>query len=515
MARKISGPDTLDRIDRDIAQMRRRVGDAIETAENIEARETEVKAEQVRLYRELADIRMDVLDDMEAPKRLDTAHRKALELLDAHDSYLEEKEQALAAADAAISELEDKRTRLAKEHLEAVEAYEERVAETEATLAEDEAYKALVVAVEQTAAVAARAHQKLEVARTDMEEKGEAFRGDPLFMYLWDRRYRSPDYKAGPITRMLDGWVAKLCHYDKSYLNYQRLTDLPKWLEDHAEGQDKKAADALEVLEAVEIAALEKAGAPDLQKRADGLLEQVRETDRDIDRAEIRHSDLAKEHVAALKDQVGPAFEARGLLIEGLKETSFQSLRTLAAETVDLTDDRIVDRLVKLRAEAMSLELEHERLSTAPDRLRRDLNELEGLRRQFKRARYDSNYAVFPTATLNDVLQSLNAGRMNGEQAFRRLARSVRRIQPRTEPGFGGLPRSQTIGLPGILGDVLWEVAKQSTRGSRGGVNIGFPTSQPTRRRSPRINIPRGGGIGGGRSGGGGKSGGFRTGGGF
>ncbi len=32
-------------------------------------------------------------------------------------------------------------------------------------------------------------------------------------MYLWKRRFLTPDYTGGGLTRTLDGWVAKLINF--------------------------------------------------------------------------------------------------------------------------------------------------------------------------------------------------------------------------------------------------------------------------------------------------------------
>ncbi len=520
MARKLSGYDTLGIIDDSIVDMRRMLSDAIAEAEQFDIRQARVQSEQVELFRDLAAIRLDVVQESEGATQFDAIHAEASRLMDEHDVYVQDYADALSAADDEIRKLETTRNELAGKHLAAVNAYEDKVADVEAGLAEDVAYNKLIDATEETAAVAARAHQKLDVAVAEVEEKGAPYREDALFMYLWERKFRSPEYDAGLFTRMMDGWVAKLCKYDQAFLNFERLTNLPVWLEQHAQDQDEKAEKALAALESAEQTALQSAGANTLQDAANTLLQTIRETDQNIDRAEVKHADIAAKHAAALREEAGPAKKARTLLSEGLRKTSFQSLRTMSAETVTLDDDRIVDRLVKLRTEEVSNELEQERAARRPERFRESLGDLEYLRRQFKRARYDGQYSVFPRSSLDDVLSSVAAGRMSGSEGFRRLARSLRRLKPKAEPGFGGMPRSSTIGLPGILGDVLWEVAKEASRGSGGssrGRSIGFPTSAPRKRRSPRINMPRRRSSGGRRSGGGGSrgGGGFKTGGGF
>ena len=509
MPKQISGPDALQRLDMSIADMRRMVADAISAADSVNAREAEVRDAQVSQYQELADIRMDVIAGAMDDNTLDQLHRAARDLLEKHDAYVEQTARALTAADEKLRNLEARRATLLEEHAQAIEAYEARVAGVEAQLREDAAYIALAKASEEAAAIAARAHQKLEIARADLEEKGAPYKADPLFSYLWKRRFRTPDYKAGAITRFFDNWVGRICGYDEAWMNFQRLSQLPEWLAEHAAEQDADAEEALDALEAAEQAALEKSGADDLRKAADDALHRVREADRAIQAAEGEHQALTARQADALKEEAGPANDARRLLEEGLRDAAFQDLRTLAAETIDERDDRIVDSLVKLRTEELSLELEGERLSGLPDRLRGDLASLEELRREFKKARYDSAYASFRTSAVDEALTGIVSGRIGAERAFEYITRSLRRVQPRTEPGFGGRRRTNTLGMPDVLGDVIWEIAKESTRHGGMGGTIGFPTGGGSRRRhSPRINLPKGGG--GGRGGGG-----FKTGGGF
>ncbi|MEZ5955219.1 MAG: hypothetical protein R3C13_13055 [Hyphomonas sp.] len=515
--RNIPGLEALSRIDMSIADMRRMVADAISSADSATARAAEVRGAQVAHYKELAEIRLDVVADGVAQGRLDGLHSQARKLLDEHADYVKREGEALDAAARKIKELEDKRAGLAAEHQAAVEAYESRVAEVEAMLKADAAYMALAEVSETAAAVAARAHQKLGVAQADLEEKGKPYKEDKLFSYLWKRKFRTPEYKAGPFIRFMDGWVASIVKYDNAWMNFQRLSQLPEWLEEHAKEQDEKAAAALQALEDAEEDALENAGANALRAKADELLASIRAADQAIDAAEAEHGEIAARHAAALEEEAGPAREALRLLENGLRKESFQDLRTLAAETIDLRDDRIVDALVKLRTEEMSLELETERLSGLPERLRGDLTKLEDLRRRFKAARLDSAYTVVASAAVDEALSGVVSGRIGSDRAFDYISRAVRRIEPQAEPGFGGTRRSQTIGLPPVLGDVIWEIAKEAGRsgGSRGG-GISFPTSRSgTTRRSPRINFPSGGG--GSRGGGGGRrgGGGFKTGGGF
>ena len=486
----MNGPEALRQLDRSISDLRRSFREAVEDAERSDAREAEIRSIQMAGYRSLAEIRLDLLRNTADPGVLDKLHKSALDLMDQHAAYIDKQATALEEAAGRIEALEVRRAEQAGEHEAALEAYEIRVAEVEAGLAKDGDYQALAATSENAASVAARAHQKLNLARNDLEAKGKPYTDDPLFSYLWKRGYRTPAYRAGPVTRFLDHWVARLCKYDAAYLNYARLSDLPVWLEEHAATQDRLAAEALAALESYEETALGKAGADDLRQTADDLLAAMESLDREIESAEKSHGALATKHEQALRAQAGPAIEARRLLEDGLKQASFPDLRILAAETLDLDDDRIVDQLVKLRAEEMSLSLDSGRLAKLPGLLRRDLEDMEALRRRFKAARFDSPYASFKRTALNDILSGLAMRRLTTDRAFSRIQRALRRVEPRAEPGFGGRQRSSALGLPDVLGDVIWEIAREAGRGS----SIGFPSGgrgkRRSRRRSPRISIP-------------------------
>ena len=510
MTRILTGRDALRRLDGVIAETRQAMADAISANDAADTRRAEVRDEQVEAFRALADIRIDLLQRKPGLGRLDQLHQRADDLLQQQDTFVDRIADALAESQAGLLELERQRAHLAETLDNAVETYEARVAEIEAKLSETPAYRDLLTEVETKASVVSRAEQKLELARSDRRDKGAPYQADALFTYLWERKFRTPDYKAGPLIRFLDGWVARLCGYDQAYLNYARLTELPERLGEHVTRVTGEYDTSVGALEAAEAKALTEGGADALKAKADQIRADLDGMEPKIEAAEAEHLDLAEAHEQALANGAGPAQQARHLLEEGLKAASFPDLRILAAETLELDDDRIVDGLVKLRAEEMSLELEAERNLRLPQRRRKELETLERLRRRFKRERLDSPYATFKASSIDSVLRSLLRGDVDADRALRQLGRAVRRRSTRTPQGFGGHRRRETLGLPDVLGDVVWEIAKEAGRSKRYGSSPW--SSGSTRRRAPPRSFPR-------RSKGGSsrprKKGGFRTGGGF
>ena len=81
----------------------------------------------------------------------------------------------------------------------------------------------------------ARAEAKAVQAEADREEKRRPYEADPLFMYLWRRRYGTRDYRASNLVRYFDRKVAHLIGFETARINYAMLMELPDRLREHAE----------------------------------------------------------------------------------------------------------------------------------------------------------------------------------------------------------------------------------------------------------------------------------------
>ena len=522
MNRTFNGRDALAEIDTLVARTRTSLAEALSAADAAEARRAAIQKEQASAYAALAQLRLSYAQAGNGGvSSLEKVAASTSDIAERHAAFVERERAALEAAGAALNAKEAARADLAAAHDAAIDAFEARVAEAEARLKESNEYAVLTGAAEEARAMTARAAEKLEIARADREEKGRPYRDDKLFSYLWARKFRSPDYRAPPLIRMLDGWVARLCRYDQAFLNYQRLTELPERIAEHAAYMARLAEEAEAKLVEAEAAAMATAGTEALKAEVENLRAAIETCDAEITEAERGYRETAERHEAALRQEVGPAVEARQMLEAELRKASFPDLRVLAAETAELDDDRLVDTLVRLRAEEMNLELEAGRVAARPSALRDELGRVEALRRQFKQARFDSPYAIVSKAAFEEVIADLVRDKIDVRGALQRLSRSVRRAEApaQAHPDFGGQGRSQTIGLPdvlggvigGVLGEVLEEVIRETTRGG-GGYGSGpiFP-GPPKRPSRPSRSGGRSFPTGGSRRGGGG----FKTGGGF
>lgn len=465
MGQWISGRDALMEMDTVITRLRGKLTDALTTTDTIEARLSEIQSEQIGAFRQLAHLRLDLLkaDDL---ADLDSLHQKAENLLAQHADYVARERASVEAASQDIAAMEISRAEAAQLHERIRDEIQDLLQTVENQLKNELKYKQDVEAFETQKAISERAHQKLIVAQQERDEKSQLYLNDPLFSYLWQRQFGTPDYTGSGVTRWLDGWVARLCKYQESRPNFTRLNEIPDWLSTHAEHTEAEADAAKRALEEAERAALDAAGVQDKRAEADAVFARIASIDTNMRAAETRHAVLAEQHANAQQGADGPAEEARKLLESGLRRMSFPDLRQLAAETVTLDDDKIVDRLIKLRTEEMSLELEDTQVGDAPKRLQSRLNALEGFRRSFKQARYDRDHARLKGPVLDDVLYRLNTGQIDVKKALKQVKRSVRYEERQVRKGFGGWRDEDNSELFDILETVAEEAIRHGMRSS-------------------------------------------------
>ena len=189
-----------------------------------------------------------------------------------------------------------------------------------------------------------------------------------------------------------------------------------------------------------------------------------------------------------------------------LRRDDLAELRRDALATPFPDDDLIVSRMLQRDEQLQTLGASLQSLKETLQQHGRRLAEIEALRGDFKRQRFDRAGSVFSDGSLVALML---ANFLNGaldRRTLWKVLQEQQRYQPlHTDPGFGsgGFGRGTVWG--GGLGDIFDEMARGGFGGRRGGWPGGFGRGG------------RGGGLGGGGLGGGsgGGGGGFRTGGGF
>jgi hypothetical protein len=499
---EMSGRDALGVIVRAIEEERTRSGALEQQLEAAGLAVVRTDQERARALSELARLRVGWLADGSLGERLDDADRRVLDLLARREALEAAVRGELGDAEAAQAHRMKERHAAAAELERAAERLDVAEAATQARLAADPDYRALRTAAEAAERVAVHADEKATLAEAELAAKGEAYEADPLFAYLWRRGYGTAGYRAWPLARWLDGRVARMVGYERARRNYHTLQELPVRLREHADRVGASADAALAGLSARDEAEREADGVLPLVAEVDAARERLAEVDRALEAGEDARNAVAQRLEAFARGEDPLYLEAVALLTEALGRVSLKALAREAIATPLPEDDRVVARLLELerRREAETVSLAELREAAARHKAR--TTDLERVRIDFTRRRYDQPGSVFADgAMIATLLAQLVDGAMTRDGLWRVLE-SQRRVAPtRSDPAFGsgGFGRGSPWG-------------GGSAGGTRAGPSVGFGGTQRA-----GGGIKTGGSIGGGgfRTGGRIGGGGFKTGGKF
>lgn len=478
----LSGTKALSEIDKILKAARGHLGDIDARYGATRNQLAGLKSAQLGVYAELARLRLVDIEQGDVIDKLDRTDKKAADLLERREQAAARLNESIEKANAALAEVERRRDAQQESVSKASEALDAAEADAQAALTQDEAYQQQLQRTDQADFVADQADEKASAAEADRTEKGEPYENDALFAYLWARGYGTAEYRAFPLTRWLDGIVARTVNYEPARQNYALLTEIPVRLGEHAASMRALFDQEAERLTALEDAKAAEAGVPQHKSTLDAAEARLAEIDAEIAAGEDVLRDLVTERVAWSSGKDRLYKDCVELLSDALQQKSIGFLRERAARTPDREDDELVRRLEELDDEIDRIEGDLREFSRLHDTEYGRLNELEGLRRRFKSSRFDDVFSEFRDwALIALVLREFMRGAAGSRDVWKTIERQQRIRKVKASPDFGSLK---------------------------------FPKAP---KRGP-WRMPKGGGFRGGgfRSGGGFRGGGgFKTGGGF
>jgi hypothetical protein len=438
----IRGPQALASLEEALRDVRREEDELSKRLARASERITKIRETEAELFRTLARVRLDPAVQDELEGRISASEAKAREMLKTHADELASTETALSDIDADIA-------RLTGERGEALRELETRQNELKAlagrigeTIAGDPAYAAKRREADELRDVATQAMKKTEQAEADRDDKGEPYRHDPLFTYLWENGYGTVNYHANNLVRYLDGLVAGLISYAKARPNFAMLNEIPLRLREHAERQMANAAAAEAELDALETAAIDKAGGKPIREAVEAVSARIEALDADIVAAEDRRDDTARS-LSTLAEGGDPAFEqALSTLAEALAREDIQALLAEARRTATARDDTILAQIDDARArvldETEEIREQKARLKTLGARRR----ELEDIQWEFKKERFDDPRSTFREDDLvGDMLNEFLRGGISAARYWDHWQKSQTWSSGSSEWGGGfGLP---------------------------------------------------------------------------
>jgi hypothetical protein len=474
----ISGREALGFIDDALNSERARIDAAESRIAEVSRELLALQQARVDDYRELARLRVDMVASGNVLSGIDAVERQVAAALKVRASAKQELDARIGAVQGERARLEVERETQRQALDKAAEALDVAEAATQARLDADAEYRAQEQRTREAERIAKHAEDKALQSEQEKDEKGQSYRDDPLFMYLWERAYATPRYRAWPVTRWLDAKVARLIGFADARANYARLQEIPLRLREHAEQKKRDAEADFAVLRGLDEKARQEDGVLALEEARDQEQADLEAIDARIEQADEDYRQLLERQEAFAAGEDEHYRKAVDYVASELRRDDTRELRRDAMLTPFPDDDLIVNRLFEREQRAQQLETSVGELKSALRQQHKKLRDLASLRSDFRRRRYDQpGYGFSDGSLIAAVLGSFLNGMLDRDSLWRVLEQQQRYRPRRTDPAFGS---------GGFGRGTVW-----------GGRRGGF-----------------GGGLGGGFGGRGG-GGGFRTGGGF
>ncbi|MFM8219560.1 MAG: hypothetical protein ACKOJF_11655, partial [Planctomycetaceae bacterium] len=209
-----NGIETLASIDRTLRQVR----DSMQETDREIQRHTEehlqLRREQATQFRELARVRLELLNRGDIVAGFDAAEQHVQELLTRRAEKLALLERKATEIEGRLHEAEERRTAQQQAITKAAGEVDRIEGVVQAQLMQQEHYRKQLEETRRAEDSARLAAEKAQSVTRQYAEKSQAYQADRLFMYLWNRQYGTSHYRANPVARRLDAWVARTCRYE-------------------------------------------------------------------------------------------------------------------------------------------------------------------------------------------------------------------------------------------------------------------------------------------------------------
>jgi hypothetical protein len=517
----LSGPDALHSLDEALRDIRREEDEIAKRLARSAELVTKFKETESELFRQLAEVRLDPATQKELSTQLTQAELKARQMLAQHSSDLSTAENQLKALDSKIAALGTERADQVTAAGKAQAQLKSLAATVSGTVSASPDYAAKKQAADQVAAIASESLNKTQQAEADRDEKGQPYRDDPLFMYLWERGYGTKNYRENNLISYLDSLIARMVGFPEARVNFAMLNEIPIRLREHAERQQQLAQAAADEVQAVETAALDAAGGKPMRLAMEKAEARVAEIDAETVKLEDQRDALARQQ-RQLAQGSSPEFASA---INGLAEVlGREDIKTLLAEaraTQTGQDDTIVQQIDDQRQRAAEEEADSREQKARLKTLAARRRELEDIQYEFKKQGFDNPRSSFGEDKLvGTLLNDFLRGGITAADYWLRWRQSQNWSGGGVSQGGAGQGGPWGGNGGRNKGGFSWPDSSFGG-GSSGGNSGGFGGSWG------KLPGAGGGGFGGGNSGGGGfsrprsgssgnrTSGGFKTGGGF
>ena len=266
--------------------------------------------------------------------------------------------------------------------------------------------------------------------------------------------------------------MARLIGFADARANFSRLNEIPLRLREHADQLRELADQEFAQLRALDEVAREADGVPALEVHVaheQEVLDQIDERIRLGEEEEQALLGKRAEYAAGADEYTVRAIE---FMANEYQLDDLVALRRDAFNTPYPEDDMVVSHMLQREDEQQRLESSIAGLRDSLEQQHKRLLELESLRTEFKRSRYDRAGSVFDNDSMIGVLLGqFLAGLLDRRMLWKVLQQHQRYRPHRSDPGFGsgGFGRGTVWkGGMGDLGDIIGGLGRGGF-GRRGG----------------------------------------------
>ncbi len=448
----VSGRQTLGSLDDSLRQLHDDVETIDQQIKEGNRELMELQRQQAGRFKRMAQIRLDQVISGELAEGLNIADQRAAELIRRRGSKLGAVNRQIKSAKEQLELLEGRRGAARADRDRATEVLDRAEAVVQERLQQDPDYLAQLDKAREAEHTAQHALEKTRQAEKTRAEKGEPYEHDPLFSYLWQRGYGTSAYSAGALARYLDDWVARLCDYRAARPNYAMLLEIPVRLAEHARGLQQAADEEFIQLTRMEVAAAEADGIPALKTSVDEAQAGLDAVDGEIEGAENQLRELEGRRQRFANGEDDDFLQAVKTISDAFERENLLTLYDYARATATPEDDILVREMDDAGEQLRQVKGVLADRKQTRDRQSGRLQELEGIRRRFKRNRFDSPHSEFRNdALVAMALSQFLAGTVTGGELWRTIERLQRYRRIKANPNFGSggfLPRPGTWHTP-------------------------------------------------------------------
>ncbi len=434
-----TGRQTLSSIESAIANIQREEGQLDAALRSAVGESERLRKERSEALRELARIKLDEIAAGRLVSSLDAGERRAMQILDDYRLRIAataERREGLLKEVAGAETQRDDAAAAVEQALGAVEAIR---ADTEAKVQAAPAWQETKRAFDEAEAVATEAEKKAASSEAELGAKRKPYDDDPLFTYLWGRKFGTRDYQGGNFVRLMDRIVADFIGFNEVRANYAALIEIPLRLREHATAKRAETGDRQVALSEVERTAMIEAG---IEPRERALAEARHKLAAADQTLEEKHGLLRKvddERQALVAGGTNPAYgQALDTIASADSKDDLAALYQEARRTPTSADDAMIRKLESIDANVAKTETEVASLRRSAQDLARRRTDVQDVRDRFRGAGYDHPNATFGNdGAITDVLGRVLEGAANSGVLWDLLRGGYRYRQPRGRPDFG------------------------------------------------------------------------------